>query len=112
MSGKWARPAATAAARGYGVTHQQQRALLKPLVDAGKAFCAEVICTERSRHIEPGAPWDLAHTADRSGWLGPAHRICNQNEAARRGGATSGAAAKLRAALKYRPAEKHPGFLT
>ena len=40
----------------------------------------------------------------------PAHRGCNANEASRRGGATAGAQAKRRAALKYRPSEAHPGL--
>jgi hypothetical protein len=111
MSGGWARPPASASERGYGPSHKRQRALLKPLVDSGRAMCAEVICLERSRRIEPGTPWDLAHTEDRSGWRGPAHRGCNANEASRRGGATAGAQAKRRAALKRRPAERHPGLL-
>lgn len=111
MSGAWARPPASAAERGYGTGHQQQRALLKPLVDSGRAMCAEAICLEQSRRIEPGTPWDLAHTEDRSGYRGPAHRGCNQGDAARRGGATSGAQATRRAALKRRPPEAHPGLL-
>jgi hypothetical protein len=112
MSGGWARPPASAADRGYGAGHQQQRAALKPAVDAGRAMCAEIICLEQSRRIEPGTPWDLAHTPERDSYRGPAHARCNQNEAARRGGATSGAQAARRAALKHRPPEPHPGLLS
>lgn len=112
MSGGWKRSPASASARGYGPEHTRQRAQLAPIVAAGKAMCAEVICVEQSRRIAPDAPWDLAHTPDRTQWLGPAHKICNQNEASRRGGQASGAQAKRRAALKYRPQERHPGYRT
>ena len=111
MSGGWPRPPASASARGYGQSHVAQRAQLAPIVAAGKAMCAELVCLMPSRRIDPDAPWDLAHTEDRSGWRGPAHRACNANEASRRGGITSGRQAKRRAALKYRPAERHPGIL-
>jgi hypothetical protein len=111
VSGRWARPPASASARGYGPEHQRQRAALKPVVDSGRAMCAEVICLEQSRRIEPGTPWDLAHTPERDSYRGPAHKRCNQNEASRRGGVTSGAEAKRRAALKRRPPEAHPGLL-
>ena len=111
MSGGWQRPVTSASDRGYGADHVRQRAQLAPIVATGKAMCAEVICLEQSRLIAPDAPWDLAHTEDRSGWRGPAHRACNANEASRRGGAASGARAKARAAARYRPAERHPGLL-
>ena len=74
-------------------------------------MCAEIVCLKPSRRIEPGAPWDLAHTEDRSGCAALAHASCNANEASRRGGATAGAQAKRRAALKYREPERHPGIL-
>lgn len=111
MSGGWRREAASASERGYGASHVAQRAQLAPVVASGRAMCAEVICIMPSRQIVPDAPWDLAHTEDWSGWRGPAHRECNASEASRRGGATSGAQAKRRAAMKYRPQEQHPGYL-
>lgn len=76
----------TTTERGYGSEHQQTRARLRPTVDRGEAYCAEVICLMPSRWIEPGTPWDLAH--DRSGaslYLGPAHAKCNRAEGARHG---------------------------
>lgn len=110
MSGGWRRAPASAAERGYGAPHQAQRAELAPIIASGRALCAEVVCLEPSRRIAPDAPWDLAHTEDRSGYRGPAHSGCNQNEASRRGGATSGAQAKRRAQARYRPSEPHPGL--
>ena len=111
MSGGWKRPPASASSRGYGWSHQQQRAALVPLVASGRAMCAEVICLEPSRLIAPDAPWDLAHDVDRTlPARGPAHRRCNENEASRRGGAIAGQQAKRRAALRYRPREQHPGL--
>ena len=111
MSGGWARPSASASARGYGASHVSQRAQLAPIVAAGKALCAETVCLMPTRRIDPGEPWDLAHAVDRGSWLGPSHKICNANEASRRGGITSGQQAKRRAALKYRKPEVHPGLL-
>ena len=58
------------AARGYGGRHQRLRAMVAPLVAAGKAICWR--CGER---IEPGAPWDLGHSdEDRNIYNGPEHR--------------------------------------
>jgi hypothetical protein len=59
MSGGWRRAPASGAARGYGPEHVAQRAQLAPLVAAGKAMCAELVCLMPSRRIEPDAPWDL-----------------------------------------------------
>lgn len=60
---------------------------LRPIVEAGLAYCAELVCVEPSRRIAPGAPWALAHDhRDPTGQtlLGPAHRRCNGAESARR----------------------------
>jgi hypothetical protein len=67
--------------RGYGLTHKQVRASWAPKVDAGIVDCAR--CGEP---IEPGRPWDLGHTDDRTAYTGPEHRSCN-----RRAGGTNGA---------------------
>lgn len=81
--------------RGYGAEHQAKRADWAPVVAAGQAYCAEVICLEerdgRSRWIAPGSRWHLAHAADQQGYRGPAHGRCNESEAARRGNAARNA---------------------
>lgn len=110
MSGGWRRAPSSAADRGYGPEHTSQRAQLAPIVASGRAMCAEVICLMPSRRIDPGEPWALGHTPDRSGWVGPCHVKCNEFEASRRGGQAAGAQAKRRAAAKYRPREVHPGL--
>jgi hypothetical protein len=53
--------------RGYGHSHQVARRRLEALVRSGLATCAR--CGEL---IEKDAAWDLDHTDDRSGYLGPA----------------------------------------
>jgi len=58
---------------GYGWKHQQARARVKRLVDAGQAFRARC-----GGYIVPGEPFDLDHTPDRAGYLGPSHRRCNR----------------------------------
>jgi hypothetical protein len=75
----------TTTQRGYGHPHQRLRARWKPTVDAGQAFCHAVICLKPTRHIQPGTPWHLGHTPDRTAWTGPEHEQCNESEAARRG---------------------------
>ena len=67
--------------------YKKAKAALRPVVDAGNAWCAELVCVMPSRHIAPGSPWALAHDhRDPTGrtLLGPAHRRCNGAEAARR----------------------------
>jgi hypothetical protein len=60
-------------ARGYGATHKRYRKAWARQVAAGIVNCA------RCGHlIEPGAPWDLDHTDDRTGYRGPAHQACNR----------------------------------
>ena len=71
-------------------THRNTRAALKPTVDAGHAHCTEIICLEerdgRTRWIQPGTRWDLAHDRTQAGaYLGPAHARCNRAEGARHG---------------------------
>lgn len=72
--------------RGYGAPHQTKRREWKPRVDAGLVDCHAVHCLEESdghgRLIEPGTPWDLGHTPDRSRWTGPEHARCNRHESA------------------------------
>ena len=92
MSGK-----ATTASRGYGVEHQRERARWEPKVAAGLADCHAEVCTETSRLIAPGQPWDLGHTHDRTSWTGPEHVPCNRSAGGRNGAAvTNGKRATLR----------------
>ena len=69
----------------YRYRHQQTRARLQPLVDAGEAYCTQPVCVMRSRWIPPGSLWDLAHDDSGTVTLGPAHRRCNRRDGAVRG---------------------------
>jgi hypothetical protein len=62
---------------GWGHHHQRRRAAIAPLVNAGKATCAR--CHEP---IHAGDEWHLDHDADRTGYLGVSHSICNLRAAA------------------------------
>lgn len=77
--------------RGYGAAHQAEKKRWRPIVDAGQAHCTETICLEerdgRTRWIEPGTPWHLAHADGQQGYRGPAHERCNTSEGATRGNA-------------------------
>jgi hypothetical protein len=81
---------ASTTARGYGTAHQNEKRRLQPTVDAGSAYCAEPICLMGDRWIQPGpgTTWDLAHTEDRTGYLGPAHIRCNRSAGIRHRNAT------------------------
>jgi hypothetical protein len=39
------------------------------------------ICPRCNEHVDPSQPWDLGHTADRHGYLGPMHIRCNRDTA-------------------------------
>ena len=72
----------------YGPEHRAEREALRPVVEAGEAYCAEPIClVERdggSRWIEPWSEWHLAHDRTRPGeYHGPAHARCNESEGGR-----------------------------
>lgn len=58
----------------YGSQHQKLRRLLAREVETGS-----VACTRCGRVILPGQPWDLDHSDDGNGYLGPSHRACNRN---------------------------------
>jgi hypothetical protein len=68
----------TTPGRGYGYQHQQLREQYRPQVDAGQAYCQQPRCVMPGRWIPPGTPWDLGHTDDRTGWIGPCHAKCNR----------------------------------
>ena len=71
-------------AKGYGADHRAARDYWQAIVEAGRATCANPQCSDPGgRTIRPGEPWDLGHTADRSGYRGPEHQACNRAEGAR-----------------------------
>lgn len=75
---------ATTNERGYGWrAHRHKRDALRPMVDRGDAYCTEPICTQPSRWIKPGTPWDLAHNRETGEHRGPAHATCNRSEGGR-----------------------------
>lgn len=61
------------AERGYGSDHQRRREAWQLLVERGN-----VACSRCGRPILPGQEWDLDHTDDRTGYLGPSHAACNR----------------------------------
>jgi hypothetical protein len=64
----------TRQARGYGQAHVKLRAQWKRKVDR-----AEVNCARCGVLILPGADWALDHADDRTGYLGPSHKACNDS---------------------------------
>lgn len=73
------KPGSTAA-RGYGAEHKRTRQAAAVIVARGEATCSRC-----QRPIIPGTLWDLDHTADRTGYLGPAHRRCNRSAGGKNG---------------------------
>ena len=75
----------------YGDAHKALRAAWKDIIMMRGADCMERDCLMPSRAIPAGAAWDawdLAHdhqSAELHSYLGPAHKVCNQAEALRRG---------------------------
>lgn len=67
----------TTSARGYGPAHQRERATWQRRIDRGEV----VMCSRCDSPIQ-GA-WHLDHTADRLGYLGPSHDLCNLRAAGR-----------------------------
>ena len=62
----------SAAERGYDRDHQKMRKRLDRIVQTGTVRCP---CGEL---IAAGSPWDLGHTPDRRGYIGPMHAHCNR----------------------------------
>lgn len=74
--------AAKTAARGYGGSHQKERARWAVILrQRGQLSCARGC----GGIIRPGDDWDLDHTDDRSAYRGPAHRHCNRRAGAIKG---------------------------
>jgi hypothetical protein len=61
------------AARGYREAHKAMRGRFAALVATGLAVCARC-----GKPIAPGAPFDLGHAPDHTGWTGPEHPKCNR----------------------------------
>ncbi len=60
--------------RGYGRRHLALRAQWQPRVQRGEVRCA------RCRGlILPGSEWALDHSDDRTSYLGPSHKHCNDS---------------------------------
>lgn len=64
--------------RRYGTDHQAARRAWKDKLPRP--------CTVCGRPVLPGSAWDLDHTDDGAGYLGPAHRGCNRAKGGRKGG--------------------------
>lgn len=71
---------ATTTERGYGAKHQAERRRIQRLMTAGQQFP----CSRTDQPYCPHTPvdptnWELDHTDDRTGFLGPAHPACNRH---------------------------------
>lgn len=58
--------------RGYGTAHDKLRERWRTRVEAGTVQCARC-----GLPIPADGPWALDHTDDRTGYLGPSHKDCN-----------------------------------
>ena len=67
--------------RGYGPEPRRLRAEVARVVEAGRALCARC-----GGSIAPGTRWDLDHSDDRMGYIGPSHVRCNRATAGGRKG--------------------------
>ena len=66
--------------RGYGQQHVRERARWQTRIDAGEViYCADGCGTRIT-----GTIWDLGHTDDRSGYLGPMTQAHNRSDGGRR----------------------------
>ena len=64
----------SAAQRGYGSTHQRERAQWWQRMAGGE----QVTCPRCGHPILPGQRWDLGHNDSRDAWTGPEHAHCNR----------------------------------
>ena len=59
--------------RGYTTHHDKERANWQRQIDTGQA----IHCATCGRKLA-GREWDLGHTTDRTGWIGPQCIPCNR----------------------------------
>jgi hypothetical protein len=64
--------------RVYGPEHWRLRAEWKKQISNGSVKCATC------RVLLEGNAWDLGHTDDRTGYVGPQCRRCNRSDGAKR----------------------------
>jgi len=64
--------------RGYGKAHKELRAYWDKKIKAG----TQPACSRCGYPVQATDTWDLDHTDDRSGYLGPAHAHCNRSAGA------------------------------
>jgi len=67
-------------ARGYGAEHRRIR---KWWADELKRQ-GWLPCARCGQPISHGEAWDLGHTDDRAGYIGPEHQGCNRADGGRR----------------------------
>ena len=60
--------------RGYDTSHDRERARWATILRTTPTPCARC-----GALIQPGEPFDLGHTDDRTGWTGPEHARCNRS---------------------------------
>lgn len=58
--------------RGYTADHDRERERWRPAVQLGAVKCARC-----GKPIAPDAEWALDHNDERTGYLGPSHKLCN-----------------------------------
>ncbi len=79
----------TTTQRGYGTDHQAERQRWAPLVQAGTVTCARQDPGCIGQPLQPGQPWDLGHTDDRTAYTGPECVPCNRSAGGKAGAAAS-----------------------
>lgn len=68
----------TKAERGYGPEHLVERAKWVRIINETGWPCGRC-----EGHIQPGQPFHLDHSDDRTGYIGPSHPHCNMSAAGR-----------------------------
>lgn len=63
----------TPAQRGYGAAHRAKREMWQRRLDAGE----KVHCARCGGALTPTQPWALDHSDDRTTYIGPSHKSCN-----------------------------------
>ena len=69
----------TTVERGYDARHRRERQRVARLIKGGDQVCCR--CGNPLPPDIPSSAWHLDHTEDRTGYLGPAHKECNERAA-------------------------------